>query len=155
MAGFDTDGDGVVDLNDEEVRDMSRTGNNPADIAYRVKWDNLRRQRLAKDLYITAMALVEPFATSSDPQKDAQQAKCRRIAQWAVNVVDYRDADSAMTAFKYDTNPFNGWDVNDVIADVTDVQGTDGTLITRDDEGGIVWGTERPEASHHRSCCLA
>ena len=32
-----------------------------------------------------------------------------RIAQWAINVVDFRDADAIMTPFEYDVNPFNGW----------------------------------------------
>ena len=31
------------------------------------------------------------------------------IAQWAINVVDFRDADSIMTPFEYDANPYNGW----------------------------------------------
>jgi hypothetical protein len=30
-------------------------------------------------------------------------------AQWAVNVCDFRDADSTMTIFRYDTNPTDGW----------------------------------------------
>lgn len=36
---------------------------------------------------------------------------CRMIAQWAVNVVDARDADSIMTPFEYDENPWDGWGV--------------------------------------------
>ncbi len=35
----------------------------------------------------------------------------KRIAQWAINVVDFRDADSIMTPFEYDENPFDGWGV--------------------------------------------
>ena len=36
----------------------------------------------------------------------------RLIAQWAINVVDFRDPDSIMTPFEVDLNPFNGWDVD-------------------------------------------
>jgi hypothetical protein len=46
-------------------------------------------------------------------------------AQWAVNVVDFRDADSVMTLFRYDTTPDNGWDV--------------------DNSSPVVIGAERPE----------
>ncbi|MDG2467788.1 MAG: hypothetical protein P8M80_00785 [Pirellulaceae bacterium] len=34
------------------------------------------------------------------------------IAQWAINVIDFRDKDSIMTPFEFDLNPFNGWDVD-------------------------------------------
>jgi len=55
------------------------------------------------------------------------------LAQWAINVVDFRDADSIMTPFEYDLNPFDGWDV-------------DGSLATTNDKDrDVVWGCERPE----------
>ncbi len=40
---------------------------------------------------------------------------CRRIAQWAINVVDFRDPDSIQTAFEYDENPWDGWNVVDTL----------------------------------------
>jgi hypothetical protein len=40
---------------------------------------------------------------------------CRMIAQWAVNVVDFRDPDSIQTAFEYDENPWDGWNVVDTL----------------------------------------
>ncbi len=57
----------------------------------------------------------------------------RDVAQWAINVVDFRDPDSIMTGFEFDLDPWDGWNV-------------DGDLTT--DEGadrGVVWGAERPE----------
>jgi hypothetical protein len=33
----------------------------------------------------------------------------RDAAQWAANIVDFRDADSVMTAFRYDPQPDDGW----------------------------------------------
>ena len=63
----------------------------------------------------------------------------RMIAQWAANVVDFRDRDYIMTPFEVDLNPWNGWGVDSNI-------GTPEMIV----EGGtnmrrIVWGTERPE----------
>jgi len=96
------------------------------------------RQLHARHLFVLMMLLRDPvyvFPTTEAGLTAAQQQELtvRRIAQWAVNVVDFRDADSIMTPFEYDENPFDGWDV-------------DGDLTT--DEGalrGLVWGCERPE----------
>lgn len=38
---------------------------------------------------------------------------CRKVAQWAINCVDMRDPDAAMTPFEYDENPWDGWGVSD------------------------------------------
>lgn len=56
-----------------------------------------------------------------------------RAAQWAVNVLDFRDDDSNITGFEYDTNLANGWNVD----------GDCGT--TGDTDRAVVWGVERPE----------
>lgn len=37
------------------------------------------------------------------------------IAQWAINVVDFKDADSICTRFSFDLNPFDGWSPNRVV----------------------------------------
>jgi len=77
-------------------------------------------QEYCKGLYTLVMAL--------NPSLSAQQA-----AQWAVNVCDFRDDDSKMTGFEYDTNLANGWNV-------------DGNLTTTNDsDRGVVWGVERPD----------
>ena len=57
------------------------------------------------------------------------------IAQWAANAVDFRDADSIMTPFEFDLNPFNGWDVDGIIGTADDVH----------PDRALVWGCERPE----------
>jgi hypothetical protein len=56
------------------------------------------------------------------------ESDARRAAQWAVNVLDFRDEDSTMTRFVYDADPFDfdGWNVT-------------GTTT------GTVWGVERPD----------
>ncbi|MCO6456738.1 MAG: hypothetical protein J5I93_15675 [Pirellulaceae bacterium] len=78
------------------------------------------RQALARHLYCMMMFLVDASAfphpiTDADGQlsaTDQRELTARRIAQWAVNVVDFRDADGIMTPFEYDVNPFNGWSVD-------------------------------------------
>ena len=85
------------------------------------------RQQYAMRLYSLMMAIKDPailWDTSGDG--NATQAEtAQRLAQWAVNVVDFRDSDSIMTRFQYDPNPLNGWNV--------------------DAASPIVWGCERPE----------
>jgi hypothetical protein len=71
----------------------------------------LEKQMLCRQLYTLLWALTG----SSDT---------KAMAQWAVNVVDFRDADSAMTRFVYDRNPADGW---------------------MPDPNDAVWGAERPE----------
>lgn len=96
----------------------------------------LSRQLYARHLYCLLMALRDDtYQIDFDQDGATSPAETARgIAQWAVNVVDFRDADSAMTAFEYDENPFNGWDV-------------DGDPRTNEGSGDrrLVWGIERPE----------
>jgi hypothetical protein len=85
----------------------------------------LQRRAYFKDLYTLLFALAEG---------SGQTVNADAFAQWAANVVEFRDADSAVTPFEYDTNPRNGWDV-------------DGDVATPDggSERAVAWGAERPE----------
>ena len=65
----------------------------------------------------------------------------RLIAQWAINVVDFRDPDSIMTGFEVDLNPFNGWDVDGDPGSVETVE--EGSPLRNMRE--VFWGAERPE----------
>jgi hypothetical protein len=56
----------------------------------------LRRQQFAKHLYCLLVAIARANGTTITPQTAEQ------LAQYAVNVVDFRDADSIMTRFFYD-----------------------------------------------------
>ena len=72
------------------------------------------RSLYARHLYVLMLSLIDVDLLNNEV-KDA-------IAQWAINVVDFRDADSIMTRFMYDRQPFDGWTPN-----------------------AEVWGCERPE----------
>ncbi len=70
--------------------------------------------------------------------------RARRIAQWAVNVVDFRDSDAAMTRFEYDATPF--FDLNNAGNSFVPA-----SLWAPEVAGGarphsnVVWGLEQPE----------
>ena len=150
----DRDNDGLVG-SDDPVDDLNRIGvtgivDTPAEF---VTVHNLRRQMLARDLYVMAMTLVDPLpiptAGITDPDYLKRRAqRARQLAQWAINVVDFRDPDNIMTAFEYDENPFDGWSPDGNIATTDDIYGADnkiGGTGTNADQGGMVWGSERPE----------
>ncbi|MEQ8788912.1 MAG: hypothetical protein RIC55_21550 [Pirellulaceae bacterium] len=101
------------------------------------------RQLYARYLYVLLMTLSDPnahipeFEYDGNPGVTSPDERARGFAQWAINVVDFRDADSIMTPFEYDSNPFNGWGVNGVI--------NDGGSDDQPAESFVVWGCERPE----------
>ena len=92
-------------------------------------------------------AVVGPPAMPALPLTDADREYRKLIAQYAVNLVDFRDPDSIMTPFEFDIEPFDatGWDV-------------DGNVTTTGEpDRVVVWGAERAEllltesfASHDR-----
>jgi len=82
------------------------------------------RAAYARHLYVLMMAVVDMSYLESAEAFGSQAAAARYLAQWAVNVADFRDRDSIMTRFAYDPTPFDadGWSPTEV-----------------------VWGCERPE----------
>jgi len=106
------------------------------------------RYRLAKHLYMLMM-LVKPKdyhdAQGLEVLDPAQlkELTARRIAQWAINVVDFRDADAIMTPFEYDVDPFNanGWGVDGNPNTVPINDSGDEKLSDR----RLVWGCESPD----------
>lgn len=104
----------------------------------------LQRQLLARHLYVLALTLTAPADYLTDPTKLATDRQlAERMAQWAINVVDYRDADNIMTAFEYDLNPFDGWNPDGDLRTTADHVGPDNIAGNADDT--YVWGAERPE----------
>ena len=108
----------------------------------------LARYHFARHLYVLTLLTTEMVDRDGDGdytndwydfnQDGTSNAEDRTeyrkvIAQWVANVVDFRDPDSIMTPFEFDTNPWNGWD-------------TDGDLTTTGEaDRVVVWGMERPE----------
>ncbi|SMP76783.1 hypothetical protein SAMN06265222_1223 [Neorhodopirellula lusitana] len=116
------------------------------------------RQLLARHLYVLMMLISDGLDNNfpgygdtlgtAVPPTDREAYRARRIAQWAVNVVDFRDPDAIMTRFPYDPNPFDGWSVADDI-DGDGVLGTDeifGTSLTPPTTfSPVVFGCEQPD----------
>jgi hypothetical protein len=98
------------------------------------------RLAFAKHFYCLAFAVAgNGGRLNSDKTKAA--AIAREIAQWAINVVDFRDTDAVMTGFEYDTDITNGWNVNGDLSD-------DG-----EPDRDVVWGAERPELLITETVC--
>lgn len=131
--GVDINGNGVVDEPwESEPTDFTNGSSfgidNPATNG------NAVRQMYARHLYCLAMLLKNPnYEYDLDGDGTATPAEtAKALAQWAINVVDFRDSDSISTPFEYDPNPFDGWDLAaDGIPDAAYPY--------------IVWGVERPE----------
>lgn len=106
------------------------------------------RELLARHLYVLMLALLGDAPNAAEfpgfdpatpiPPPDRQKYVARRVAQWAVNVVDYRDPDAIMTRFVFDENPFDGWNPPMEPAPPTNV----------------VWGVEQPELLFSESLAL-
>ncbi|MCE9604733.1 MAG: hypothetical protein K8U03_07495 [Planctomycetia bacterium] len=114
--------------------------------------------------------LKEPnkvFPGLPDNKKTQRWLFARKIAQWAVNVVDFRDRDAIMTPFEFDVDPFfdndspsdtgtlnlmqpvsNGtWDVDGYLIKKTSTGAVDlaGDPDINQPWRGLVWGCEYPD----------
>ena len=100
------------------------------------------RQAYARHLYCTMMYLLGTTSVdlNYDGLPDNQAQKARAVAQWAINVVDFRDSDSIMTPFAYDPDLSDGWNTplnpyNELNPSLADPMWNQ----------YVVWGCERPE----------
>lgn len=80
----------------------------PTDYPAQEWWARHDRQLLARDLYVLLYILTSPDAAYSLTNDQKTE-----IAQFAVNYVDAMDTDENITAFEYDTNLTNGWNLDD------------------------------------------
>ena len=185
--GFDDDNNGIVDDPDEGLNTAERLWSSVfgaasvaggTDIHFTPFDANddgsitgadlvLQRQLFARHLYVLAMALTDSgFRHPTDQSDGAQQPltpeqTARVIAQWAINVADFRDPDAIMTPFEYDVHPFRidditgtqkiSWEVDGWIGDAPGPDGIprNGDDVASPDDGDawrrVVWGCERPE----------
>lgn len=101
----------------------------------------------ARHLYCSAaFALANNGANEfqyASLSSDRRALTLRRLAQWAINCAEFRDPDGIMTAFEYDANPFDGWNVNGDPKTMVDAMGN--TVLGTEAVAGLVWGCEQPE----------
>ncbi|PQO38166.1 hypothetical protein [Blastopirellula marina] len=116
------------------------------------------RQLMARHLYVMMLLLMEEgyqfpafdstTYANTTPLSERDQLTKRRIAQWAINVVDFRDKDAVMTPFEYDLQPFTPstpgssvtWNVDGNLLAVTGANPAEDTANRR-----VVWGAEAPD----------
>ena len=67
------------------------------------------RQRLARGVY---ELLIREVGTAAENKPRIDNAAARRLAQWAVNMVDRLDADSESTTFHFDDDLSDGWQLD-------------------------------------------
>lgn len=153
--GYDDDGDGIVDNPEEAAADLERntdqethfSATRPAgDFQMDLNNDQFfggeqnSRTEFARHLFCLAMLVSDEYVTAL-PAAD-RQLYVRKIAQWAVNVVDYRDPDSIMTRFHFDPEPFVDQAGTGQLWDPP--MSSSGPPPVPDPQF-VVWGMERPE----------
>jgi hypothetical protein len=112
-----------TDFNEPYFDDINGDGvwNPGPSPAVETRTGELRRQQFAKHLYCLLIACAARNGATLNAQSREQ------LAQYAVNVVDFRDADGIMTRFDYDANF------------------APGSTSWAPAAGDTVWGCERPE----------
>lgn len=117
------------------------------------QFDTLAKHHFAKNLYVTTLLvtqwvdrdgngvvnLADWYDYNGDGVVNLEDLYDYRrdVAQWAVNVADFRDPDSIHTVTEMDLNPWDGWHVDGNL--LTDESGTIGA------DRFVVRGCERPE----------
>lgn len=99
---------------------------------YEVRELALLRQKAEFARYLFNLLMLFSDTDPNDPSPN-NQADIQRLAQWSINVVDFGDADSVMTRFQYDPNPFD---------ESFDPNPYDANVLAGERE---IWGMEHPE----------
>jgi hypothetical protein len=154
--GLDDDGNGIVDEMSEVISDLI-TQMDGANVPFDANNDRLQdsmdalgRYQYAKHLYVLTLLVTQfdntgaqiTFDYNGDTVTDPNDVLAfrRDVAQWAINVVDFRDPDSIMTPFEFDLEPFDatGWDADGDF-------GPSATPPSPQPNQEVIWGCERPE----------
>lgn len=144
VNGIDVTGDGLPD--------PTLPADNADSIMARNVDRALARQLYARHLYVIALLAMDYRWENATVPSDRDKRVTRVVAQWAINVADFRDRDSIMTPFEYDVYPFTDqknddgytWDVDGVIDVDPSVEGSDDNQ-QQNPYRALVWGGERPE----------
>ena len=150
IAGTDDNNDGVVD----DPNEMGATGSDdpqfpPTTEVDREFWARRDRQQMARDIYV----LLYTFCGGNDMTNlattvgdTAYSGKVRRqMAQFAVNYVDALDRDNVITAFEYDDNLADGWDLDDDFTTNDGANPATGLLASGTSRRFVVFGVEAQE----------
>ncbi len=131
-------------------------------------WARRDRQKLARDIYVLLYTtggaellnrsvpsdprikdytgINDPAAIEGSPTSLYTHDQLRRMAQFAVNMVDAMDSDNVITKFEYDKNLGDGWNLDDdpYVAEYPPLATATGNgLYPEDsDERGVVYGVE-------------
>ena len=127
----------------------------------------MARALYARHLFGLAMLFTDPaiLGTQTCPHEptlsgaDYRAMWIRRVAQWSVNTVDFRDSDAIMTAFEYDANPWDGWQVDgnpatDGTAGNPEVLNGTNYVFVNPVDRGLVWGAEHPDLLISETLCF-
>ncbi len=125
-----------------------QNGNNPKVTDPLLKKTNIpaawkARQLMARYLYTLMMLFSDQnfVVPTTDQGANPRELMTRRVAQWAINAVCFRDSTSAMTPFEYQADIFQptykGWNVDGDPGTDESTQGNPGRRI--------VWGCKPPE----------
>lgn len=126
----------------------------PRSLADREFWARRDRQQMARDIYVllymiggadqTGSTIVNPFTIANGGYTNQQ---LRRMAQFAVNMVDAMDTDNVATRFEYDRNLLDGWRLDDDATTDEDPPTMPQGLYPEDGDvfRGVVYGIERQE----------
>ncbi|MEZ6132075.1 MAG: hypothetical protein R3C59_25730 [Planctomycetaceae bacterium] len=94
----------------------------PRTFAQREFWARRDRQQMARDIYVLLYTIggaelsgsnVIDYTGDNSARALYSNHQLRRMAQFAVNLVDAMDTDNVITKFEYDKNLNNGWNLDD------------------------------------------
>ncbi|MEO1995324.1 MAG: hypothetical protein ABGZ17_08615, partial [Planctomycetaceae bacterium] len=112
-------------------------------------WAVRDRQALARDVFVLLYTFcggnddVSYASVSNDPSLEQSwnppnarptgllytEDELKRMAQFAVNMIDAMDVDDVMTEFEYDVNLANGWNLDDVPSSTGDANHADRRVV--------------------------